>query len=441
VFVDSAKIVIASGRGGDGAVSFRREPFVPNGGPNGGNGGKGGDVIFVADRGLNTLMDLRYMKKYKAQAGRPGEGSNRYGKNGSDLEIRLPVGSVIIDDASDAFMADLCEDGMRFVAAYGGKGGLGNSHFKNSVRQAPNFAEAGTAGQERTVRIELKLLADVGLVGLPNAGKSTFLAATTAARPKIADYRFTTLSPNLGVVSMGYSSFVIADIPGLIKGAAAGAGLGHEFLKHIERTRVLIHLVDASGFEGRTPLEDFLAIEKELAEYSPLLMKKKRLVALNKMDAADEDGEALREIEGHLKEQGLPYFKISAVAKSGVSELLAAVAAMLEEVPRDEGEGDETGGAPITKGRLVFRPQRTEDEPDYREIKVQRESDGTFVLAGKQLEKIFDSTNFGDYGSLRYFDKYLEANGAIRKMKSMGLKEGDTIRIRDFEMEYFDDEG
>jgi GTP-binding protein len=441
MFVDSAKIIIASGKGGDGAVSFRREPFVPNGGPNGGNGGKGGDVVFVADKGLNTLMDLRYMKKYKAEAGRPGEGSNRYGKNGADMVIKLPVGSVIIDDASDAFMADLHEDGMRFIAAYGGKGGLGNSHFKNSIRQAPNFAEAGTKGQERAVRIELKLLADVGLAGLPNAGKSTFLSVATAARPKIAVYQFTTIHPNLGVATLGYTSFVIADIPGLIEGAAAGAGLGHEFLKHIERTRVLIHLIDASGLEGRDPLDDFKTIEKELGEYSPLLLEKKRIVALNKMDITDENADSFTDITNYLDERGEEYFRISAATRTGIDELLAAVNSALEAAPfeRLQGEGPKQGGLPDQSN--WFRPRRTEDEPDYREIKVSRADDGTFILSGKQLEKIFDSTNFGDYGSLRYFDKYLEANGAIRRMKSMGLQEGDTIRIRDFEMEYMDDEG
>jgi len=451
MFVDKATIVIMSGKGGDGAVSFRREPFVPNGGPDGGNGGKGGDIVFVADRGLRTLMDLKYMRKYKASPGQGGMSSNKYGRGGDDLEIKVPVGSVIIDEASEAFMADLTEDGARFVAAIGGKGGLGNSNFKNSVRQAPNFAEAGTPGQERTVVIELKLIADVGIVGRPNAGKSTLLSASTGANPKIANYHFTTIAPNLGVVELANTSFVLADIPGLIEGAAEGAGLGHDFLKHIERTKMLIHVVDAAGSEGRKPLEDFLTIQKEMESYSPLLMKKPQVAALNKLDllgdaATGEGGEddseneareALNELVSYLDAEGISHFGISAATGQGVRELMNAAAGMLAAIENDASASETPAWGDQS---LWMRVTRVEDEPDYREIKISEAEDGAFVLAGKQLYKIFDSTNFNDYGSLGYLNKYLTSNGVIRKLKGRGLVDGGTIRIRDFDMEWFDDE-
>ena len=446
MFVDKATIVIRSGKGGDGAVSFRREPHVPNGGPDGGNGGKGGDVVFVADRGLRTLMDLKYMKKYRAQPGQNGMGSNKYGRGGEDLLIKVPVGSVVIDEASGAFMADLTVDGARFVAALGGKGGLGNSSFKNSVRQAPNFAEAGTPGQERAVVIELKLIADAGIVGMPNAGKSTLLAASTGAKPKIADYHFTTIAPNLGVVELANTSFVLADIPGLIEGAAGGAGLGFDFLKHIERTKVLIHVVDAAGSEGRRPLDDYLLILGEMEAYSHLLMKKPQVVALNKMDlvvALGEPGivdavaEALAELTSYLDAEGIDYYRISAATGQGVRELMNAVAGLLSRIELDESAA---GGPAWSDQSLWMRVTRTEDEPDYREVRISPADDGAFVLEGKQLFKIFDSTNMNDYGSLGYLNKYLVSNGIIRRLKERGLEEGGTIRIRDFDLEWYDDE-
>ena len=279
MFVDRAKITIRSGKGGDGAVTFRREPYVPEGGPDGGDGGKGGDVVFVADRNLRTLMDFRYKRKYEAENGQNGMKRKRFGKSGEDLLIKVPLGTVIIDEETGRVMKDLTEDGERFIAARGGKGGRGNVNFKNSVRQAPNFAEAGGEARERRVILEMKLIADVGLVGFPNAGKSSLLAAATSAQPKIADYHFTTIDPNLGVVHLYDSSFVMADIAGLIEGASQGQGLGFRFLKHIERTKVLIHVVDVSGSEGRDPREDFDKINRELAAYSPKIMKKPQLVA------------------------------------------------------------------------------------------------------------------------------------------------------------------
>ena len=465
MFIDKATIVIRSGKGGDGAVSFRREPFVPNGGPDGGNGGKGGDVVFLANRGLRTLMDLKYMKKYKAPPGQNGMGSNKYGKGGEELVIKVPVGSVIIDEESGAFMADLAEDGARFVAAIGGKGGLGNSSFKNSVRQAPNFAEAGSQGQERTVVIELKLIADVGIIGLPNVGKSTLLSASTGANPKIANYHFTTIAPNLGVVELANTSFVLADIPGLIAGAAEGAGLGHDFLKHIERTKMLIHVVDASGSEGREPLDDYLTVLKEMEAYSPLLMKKPQIAALNKADligalgggtdsgklheATDEihevpDGDVsdgadknVSRLIAHLDGQGTDYYLISAATGQGVRELMNAAAGRLVQAENDE----EAAGAPSWGDQSQWmRVTRVEDDPDYRDVKISEADDGAFVLSGKHLYKIFDSTNFNDAGSLGYLNKHLVSNGIIRKLKARGLEEGGTIRIKDFDMEWYDDE-
>jgi len=434
MFVDKATIVIRSGKGGDGAVSFRREPFVPNGGPDGGNGGKGGDVIFTADRGLRTLMDLKYMKKYKAPPGQDGMSSNKYGKSGENLLIRVPVGSVIIDEASGAFMADLAEDGMRFVAAIGGKGGLGNSSFKNSVRQAPNFAEAGTSGQERTIVIELKLIADVGIIGLPNVGKSTLLSASTGAKPKIANYHFTTIAPNLGVVELSNTSFVLADIPGLIEGAADGAGLGHDFLKHVERTKILIHVVDAAGSEGRKPLEDYHTVRGELEAYSGLLAKKPQIVALNKTDIAENSSDK-DELVDYLNSEKIDYFSISAATGSGVHDLMNAAAGLLAKIEREGAE------APAWSDQSQWmKVTRVEDEPDYRDIKIETAEDGVFILTGKQLYKIFDSTNMNDYGSLGYLNKYLDSNGVIRKLKERGLEDGGTIRIKDFDMEWYDDE-
>ena len=436
MFVDKATIVIVSGKGGNGAVSFRREPFVPNGGPDGGNGGKGGDVVFLADRGLRTLMDLKYMKKYKAQPGQDGMTSNKYGKGGDDLIVRVPVGSVIIDEASGAFMADLAADGARFVAALGGKGGLGNSSFKNSVRQAPNFAEAGTPGQERTIIIELKLIADVGIIGLPNVGKSTLLASSTGAKPKIANYHFTTIAPNLGVVELANTSFVLAAIPGLIEGAAKGVGLGHDFLKHIERTKVLIHLVDAAGSEGRRPLQDIMVVQEELAAYSELLVQKPQVVGLNKTDiATDNDGE-IEELTAYLDTEGIDYYRISAITGEGIRELMNAAAGMLAAVEKMSDVGSPAWG----DQSLWMQVRRLEDEPDYREIRIDTADDGAFVLEGKQLFKIFDSTNMNDYGSLGYLNKFLVANGVIRKLKDRGLEDGGTIRIKDFDMEWYDDE-
>lgn len=428
MFVDRARISIKSGKGGNGCVSFRREPFVPEGGPDGGDGGKGGDVIFVADRNLRTLMDFRYKKKYEAENGQDGMKKKRYGKNGADLEIKVPMGTVIIDEESGLVMKDLKEDGERFVAAKGGKGGKGNVHYKNSVRQAPNFAEAGGFAKERDIVLEMKVIADVGLVGFPNVGKSSLLATSTSAKPKIENYHFTTIAPNLGLVKLYDTDFVMADIAGIIEGAHKGLGLGLRFLKHIERTKVLIHVVDVSGSEGRDPIDDFEKIMSELKMYSEKVAAKPMLVAANKIDLIDEDDEKYIEFKEYVEEKGLKVFPISAPINYGVHELLLAA---LEEVQKASLN-------PEPDDYEYFDFEADETDPDYNVIYARRDNED-YVLEGKQLQKIFDSTNFNDMGSLRYLYKYIEKNGGIEKLKELGLEEGDTIRIFDYEFEYWEE--
>jgi len=436
-FVDTAEIKIKSGRGGDGAVTFRREMHVPMGGPDGGNGGKGGDVLFIADKNLRSLMDFRYKTKYMAENGENGKKQNQYGKKGPDLLIKVPVGTSIIDVETGLLMTDLTEGGASYIAAAGGKGGLGNANFKNSVRRSPNFAEAGGEGLERAVRLELRLLADVGLIGFPNAGKSSLLSVVSKAKPKIADYHFTTLHPNLGVVSLANTEFVVADIPGLIEGAADGAGLGHEFLRHIERTKLLIHVIDAAATEGRAPLDDYLNIENELSSYSKNLLNKPQIVALNKMDIADEESEGLIALIHHLDEKKIGWQKISAATTLGVAELMNKCAQKLDEISRYATEDD------IVEFPLREPVISVTEAPDYREIHIEKVkgNDGNeiFSLSGKQLKKVFDSTNFNDYSSLRYLYKYLEERSVIDKLKEQGLKEGDTVRIDDLEFEFTDE--
>ena len=430
MFVDRAKIYIRSGKGGDGAVSFRREPFVPEGGPDGGDGGKGGDVIFQADENLRTLMDFRYKRKYEAENGQNGMKKKRFGKNGQDLVIKVPVGTMIIDEESGLLMKDLTENGQSFVAAKGGKGGKGNAKYATSTRQAPNFAEAGGFAKERQVILEMKLIADVGLVGFPNVGKSTLLSVSTSARPKIANYHFTTIAPNLGVVQIYDTSFVMADIAGIIEGAHEGAGLGHKFLKHIERTKVLIHVVDVSGSEGRDPVEDFDKINKELEQYSPKLLKKPQIVAANKIDLTDEESPEYIEFKEYVESKGYKVFPMSAPINIGVREVLAEAASQLQRLSEEPPEDDEYE---------MFDFEADEQDPDYRVVKVT--FDGrNYVLEGRQLVKIFNSTNFNDAGSLRYLYKYIEKSGAVEKMREMGIEDGDTIRIKDFEFEYLDED-
>ena len=430
MLVDRAKITIKSGKGGDGAVTFRHDPYVPDGGPDGGDGGRGGDVIFEADENLRTLMDFRYKRKYEAEDGQNGMKRKRYGKSGENLVIKVPVGTVVIDEESGLVMRDLKEHGQSFVAARGGKGGKGNVKYATSTRQAPNFAEAGGFAKERNIILEMKMIADVGLVGFPNVGKSTLLSVATSAKPKIANYHFTTIDPNLGVVKLYDTSFVMADIAGIIEGASEGAGLGFRFLKHIERTKVLIHVVDVSGSEGRNPIEDFDKINKELEQYNPALLRKPQIVAANKIDINGDDDPVYLEFKEYVESKGYKVFPMSAPINIGVKEILSEAALKLLEVlanPEPEEEYE------------MFDFEKDDQDPDYRTV-YPSFNGREYILEGKQLTKIFNSTNFEDFGSLRYLYKYIEKSGAIDALKEMGLEDGDVIKIQDFELEYFDED-
>ena len=424
MFVDRARITVKSGKGGNGSVSFRREPFVPEGGPDGGDGGKGGDVIFEANNSYRTLMDFRYKRKYEAPAGEDGMKKKKYGKNGEDLVIMVPPGTMVIDELTGLVMKDLVRHGDRVVAVKGGKGGKGNVHFKNSVRQAPNFAEAGGAARERAIVLELKLIADVGLLGFPNVGKSTFLSVSTSAKPKIGNYHFTTITPNLGVVHLYDSSFVMADIPGLVEGAHEGTGLGLDFLKHVERTKVLIHVVDIAGSEGRDPIEDFDKINGELMKYSEKVLRKPQIVVGNKSDLIYVPEKA-EEFRRYVESKGYPFFLMSAATSQGIKEVLSAAVQALSTVEEEE--------EPVEYLEEDFHGE----DPDYREIYTYvDERDGAYVIEGKQLTKIFNSTNFNDMESLRYLYRYIEKKGAVAELKELGLEEGDIVRIKDYEFEY-----
>ncbi len=429
MFIDRAKIHIISGKGGNGAVSFRREPFVPEGGPDGGDGGDGGNIIFQADRNYRTLMDFKYKKKYQAENGQDGMRKKRFGKKGEDLIIKVPIGTEIIEAQSNKLMVDMVEDGQTFIAAKGGRGGKGNDRFKNSVRQAPNFAQAGGFAIERDVILELKVLADVGLVGFPNVGKSSFLAVTTSAKPKIDNYHFTTISPNLGVVEIHNRNFVLADIAGIIEGAHKGIGLGLRFLKHIERTKVLIHVVDVSGSEGRDPIEDFEKINNELELYSKQVGKKPQIVCANKIDLIGEESEQYIEFKKYIQSKGLEIYPTSAPLKMGVQNVLDAALRKLD---------DELNNPTPEPDIEYFDMSIDDKDPDFKNVYAHKEGN-IYVLEGKQLQKIFDSTNFNDLGSMRYLYKYVEKSGAIDKLIEMGLEEGDTIKISNFEFEYYDE--
>ncbi|MGI6767425.1 MAG: GTPase ObgE [Lentihominibacter sp.] len=438
MFVDRAKITIRSGRGGNGAVTFRREPYVPEGGPDGGDGGKGGDVIFMADENLRTLMDFKYKRKYEAEDGQNGMKKKRFGKGGEDLIIKVPVGTMVIDEVSGKIMGDLIDHGQCFVAAKGGRGGKGNAKFATPTRQAPNFAEAGGFSKERSIILEMKLIADVGLVGFPNVGKSSILSASTSARPKIDNYHFTTINPNLGVVNIYNKSFVMADIAGIIEGAHEGAGLGHYFLKHIERTKVLIHVVDVSGMEGRNPKEDFDKINEELRKYSDRLLQKPQIVVANKIDVLGcgvdpEDLEICdeyQEFKAYAEDKGYKVFPMSAPAGQGVTAVLEEAAGMLEEIRQNPPEEDDE--------YEYFDFDLDEDNPDYKKVFVEFDGEN-YIIYGQQLEKIFNSTNFNDYGSKRYLFRYIENSGAYDMLKELGIENGDTIKLFDTEYEYYDE--
>ncbi len=422
MFSDFAKIFIKAGDGGNGAVTFHREKYVAAGGPDGGDGGRGGNVVFVADKNINTLMDFRYKRKYVAEAGGNGRDAKRNGKNGQDLEVRVPVGTLIREAESNLVICDLKEDGQRAKAAKGGIGGWGNAHFATATRQTPKFAKAGMPGEEFYVTLELKLIADVGLLGFPNVGKSTFLSIVSDARPKIANYHFTTLQPNLGVVDMGDGGgFVVADIPGIIEGAHEGVGLGHEFLRHVERTRLLLHIVDVSGVEGRDPLEDFAAINQELKLYSPKLAEKPQIVLANKKDIPNFE-ENFAVFKETLEKEGYQVFAISAATRQGMTEVLNKTWEALSKLPKEEETDYEM---------FEFGQGKMDDT-----ITVTRAEDGVFEVEGLRVRKIVGSTNFDDYESLQFFQRSLIKSGVIAQLEDAGIQEGDTVRLYGVEFDY-----
>lgn len=422
MLADTAAISIEAGKGGNGLVSFHREKYVAAGGPDGGDGGSGGSVIFVTDDKVSTLADFRYKKVYKAQNGEDGRAAKCSGRNGQDLIVTVPVGTVIKDATNGKILCDLNKMGQRVVICKGGSGGWGNNHFATATRQTPKFAKSGTDGEKKEVVLELKLLADVGLVGFPNVGKSTLLSVVSDARPKIANYHFTTLEPNLGVVDLGEgNSFVMADIPGIIEGASEGIGLGHEFLKHVERTRLLIHVVDASGIEGRNPIEDFDLINKEIEMYNPMLAEKTQIVAANKKDIVF-DTAVYEGFCEEMRNRGYKVFEISAAQNSGIRELMLHVSGMLDSIPMpvlfEEGQEEEV---------IVFE----EEEPFTVTVE-----DGIYVVEGPWIKRVLGSTNLADSESLQFFQMSLKKKGVIKELEKMGCSEGDTVRIYELEFDY-----
>ncbi|MBN2794907.1 MAG: GTPase ObgE [Clostridia bacterium] len=425
MFVDKAEIFIKSGKGGDGRVSFRREKYVPDGGPDGGDGGRGGDIYAIVDSGMRTLMDFRYKRKYVAEPGEDGGKKNKFGKDAEDLIIKVPPGTIVKEKESGRIIADLIEPGEKKILAKGGKGGKGNTHFKNAVRQAPTFAQQGRKGQEYTIILELKMLADVGLVGYPNVGKSTLLSVLTKATPKIANYHFTTLKPNLGVVEViKGKSFVLADIPGLIEGASEGVGLGHDFLRHVERTKLLVHVVDVSGVEGRNPIEDFDNINKELLQYDSRLGDKVQVVAANKTDIIYDEDVYNAFIE-EMEKRGHKVFPISAATQQGIIELMEYVTMELDHIE---------DVVLVTEDEHAFYDL---DEQQNQEILYTRDGD-VYVVDGDPIERLVYSTNFSDVESLRRFQNILQKQGVFDKLREMGIEDGDTVRIFDFEFDYYE---
>ena len=425
MFADRARIIIKSGKGGDGHVSFRREKFVPNGGPDGGDGGKGGDIIFEVDEGLNTLTDYRHRRKFAAKAGEEGGKKNCHGKNGEDLVLKVPEGTVIKDAESGKVIADMSGDNKRQIILTGGRGGLGNQHYATSTMQAPKYAQPGGEAIEIEVQLELKVIADVGLVGFPNVGKSTFLSRVTNAKPKIANYHFTTLNPNLGVVDLDGNGFVIADIPGLIEGASEGVGLGHEFLRHIERTKVIIHMVDGASVEGRDPLADILAINKELEAYDPSILEKPQVIAANKMDVCMEGSdEIIATLRKEFEPKGIRVFAISAVSGQGVKELLYHVQELLKTCP-DE----------ITIYEPEFDPALRffDDEP----FTVELNEDGEYVVEGPRIEKMLGYTNIDSEKGFLFFQRFLKEQGILKQLEELGIQEGDTVRMYGLMFDYY----
>ncbi len=430
MFSDKVRIFIKSGKGGDGHVSFRRELYVPAGGPDGGNGGHGGDIIFQVDKGLNTLGDFRHNSKYIAQSGEEGGKKRCTGKNGEDLIIKVPEGTVIYDDESGKVIADMSGDNMKETILKGGRGGKGNMNYATATMQAPQYAQPGQEAKELWVRLELKCIADVGLVGFPNVGKSTLLSRVTNARPKIANYHFTTLNPNLGVVDIdGGKGFVIADIPGLIEGASEGVGLGHQFLRHIERTKVIIHIVDAASTEGRDPIADIKAINAELEAYNPDLLKRPQVIAANKIDAIYDDGSGTNPVElikAAFEPEGIKVYPISAVTGQGVKELLYAVRELLDNFPDD-----------VVIFEKEFDVDELLDNSDDN-YNVYIDENGVFIVEGERIDKMLGYTNLESEKGFNFFQKFMKSSGAIDRLEELGIEEGDTVRVGDYlEFDYY----
>lgn len=428
MFADRAKIWIRSGKGGDGHVSFRRELYVPNGGPDGGDGGDGGDVIFQVDEGLNTLTDYRHRRKYAAQDGQEGGKRNCHGKSGQDVILKVPEGTVIKDAGSGKVIADMSAGNRRQVVLKGGKGGIGNQHFATSTMQVPKYAKPGQPAQELEVMLELKVIADVGLVGFPNVGKSTLLSRVTNARPKIANYHFTTLNPNLGVVDLDGAGFVIADIPGLIEGASEGVGLGHDFLRHIERTRVIIHMVDAASVEGRDPVEDIYAINRELEAYNPEIAARPQIIAANKIDAIwEEENSPVDRIRQEFEPKGIKVCPISAVSGQGLKELMYEVQRILDTM-EDKPVVFEQEFFPeemFVQENLPYTVERSAEEPD------------TYLVEGPRIEKMLGYTNLDSEKGFAFFQKFLKDTGVLEELEKAGIQEGDTVRMYGLVFDYY----
>ena len=425
MFVDYAKIIIKSGDGGNGAATFRREKYVAAGGPDGGDGGKGGDIYFKVDPNANTLIDFRFTKRFKAENGQNGSGNRCFGKSGSDLYVMVPKGTVVKDSESGKVIADLSEDNQLELILKGGRGGKGNVHFATSTRQAPHFAIDGEKGKEKEILLELKLLADVGLVGFPNVGKSTLISKVSAARPKIADYHFTTIDPNLGVVkTKSGDSFVMADIPGIIEGASEGVGLGTQFLRHIERTRLLLHVIDVAATEGRTPVEDFEKVNSELKKYSEKLSNRKQIIVANKSDSL-QDETLFEELEKKAKENNIEIRKISAVTGEGVEELMDYVGKLVKELPKEEIVDIED--------RVVYTLEEDRDE-----FTIYKPTEGEFIVEGPAVERLMGRVNIGDNESFAYLQRMIKKLGIEEELKRQGVCEGDTVKILEWEFEWYE---
>lgn len=429
MFADRARIFVRSGRGGNGAVSFRREKYVPAGGPDGGDGGRGGDVILEVDEGLNTLIDFRNVRKYKAQDGEPGGKKNCRGKDGKDIVLKVPPGTVIKEAESGQVIVDMSGENRRVVLLSGGQGGNGNQHYATSTMQVPKYAQPGKPAKELELLLELKVIADVGLVGFPNVGKSTFLSRVTNARPKIADYHFTTLTPNLGVVDLeGTGGFVIADIPGLIEGASEGVGLGHEFLRHIERTKVIIHIVDVAGTEGRDPIADIYAINKELEAYNPDIAKRPQVIAANKIDVLpDGEDSAVEAVRKEFEPKGTAVYPISAVSGQGVKELLYHVNEMLQNAAEE-----------TTVFRQEYFPETVGfDDSDEPYTVTYDEAEEEYIVEGPRIEKMLGYTNLNSEKGFAFFQKFLKDSGVLKKLEALGIQEGDTVRMYGLKFDYY----